>query len=287
MGLTIGGCPPPERTSREDGAVRRSGGARRLSTAALAVVALAVPAAACSDDGDEPGRDRPTTTPPAGDLESYCAKVFDFETFPEPQVDLELLTPEQQAEEVRRFARQVQPLTEDIRAVAPGPVRADFDVVADAVAEVARTGDRATFERPDVATADDRAHAFDVANCGWARADVTAVDYAFEGVPPMLSPGIVSLDLANRGAEPHELVLLRIDDAVTQPFAELLAMGEEELMARTNPVAGTFADAGRSEHEVVELEPGRYGVACFIPVGGGEEGAPHVTRGMFAELVVR
>ena len=265
----------------------RSRGARGRAAVGLAVLLLVVPTASCSDDDDGGGRGRPTTTAAAGDLESYCAKVLDFETFPEPRVEFELLTPEQQAEEVRRFARQVQPLTEEIRAVAPAGVRADFDVVADAVAEVTRSGDRATFERPDVAAADERAHAFDVANCGWARADVTAVDYAFEGVPPVLSPGTVSLDLSNRGAEPHELVLLRIDDGVTQPFAELLAAGEEELMARTNPVAGTFADAGRSEHEVVELEPGRYGVACFIPVGGGEDGPPHVTRGMFAELVVR
>lgn len=267
--------------------MRRYGWLRRRWTAAAVVVLLALAAAACSDGGGGgAGPDRPTTTG-AGDLESYCAKVFDFETFPEPQVDFELLTPQQQTEEVRRFARQVQPLTEDIREVAPAAVRPHFEVVADAVAEVARTGDRSTFERPDVDRADERAHAFDVASCGWARADVTAVDYAFEGVPPVLSPGIVSLDLSNRGSEPHELVLLRIDDGVTQPFADLLAMGEEALMARTNPVAGTFADAGRSEHEVVELEPGRYGVACFVPVGGGEEGPPHVTRGMFAELVVR
>ena len=251
---------------------------RNLAVVAVSVVAMA---GSCSRGDDRAAtadrRARPATTSTKGDLRSYCAKVFDFEA----------LTPEQLADEVRRFARQVLPLTDDIRRVAPAGVRADIDVVADAVAEVSRTGDRATFDRPDVAMADDRAHAFDVANCGWHRADVTAVEYAFQGVPSTLERGIVSFDLSNQGAEPHELVLLRIDDGVPQSFAELVAMGEDELMARTNPVAGTFADAGGSEHEVVKLEPGRYGVACFIPVGGGEEGPPHVTRGMFAELVVR
>ncbi len=268
--------------------MRRSARLRGRGRALVAVAVLGL-AGACSD-GDDVGRsgrgaDRPAPAD-RGDVAAYCAKVFDFETFPEPRLDFEALTPEQQAEEVRRFARQVRPLTEEIKAVAPAGVRADFEVVADAVAEVSRTGDRSTFERPDVAAADERAHRFDVANCGWGQAAVTAVDYAFEGVPTTLEPGIVSFDLHNRGAEPHELVLLRIDDGVTEPFGQLLAKGEEELMARTNPVAGTFADAGGSEHTVVELEPGRYGVACFIPVGGGEEGPPHVTRGMFSELVV-
>ena len=37
---------------------------------------------------------------------------------------------------------------------------------------------------------------------------------------------------------------------------------------------------------MLDLEPGRYAAVCFIPIGGGEDGAPHFTGGMVAELEV-
>ncbi len=52
------------------------------------------------------------------------------------------------------------------------------------------------------------------------------------------------------------------------------------------PVGGTFAPPGEGEYAVVDLKKGRYGVACFVPVGGGDEGPPHASRGMHAEFEV-
>ena len=46
------------------------------------------------------------------------------------------------------------------------------------------------------------------------------------------------------------------------------------------------AEPGKTDYAVVRLEPGRYAVSCFIPVGGGESGPPHASRGMFAEFTV-
>jgi hypothetical protein len=37
---------------------------------------------------------------------------------------------------------------------------------------------------------------------------------------------------------------------------------------------------------MLDLEPGRYAAVCFIPIGGGEDGPPHFTGGMVAELEV-
>jgi hypothetical protein len=87
--------------------------------------------------------------------------------------------------------------------------------------------------------------------------------------------------------EPHELVLFRVADGVTEPVEDLLALPEEEAGEAMVPVGVVFADAPGSEAAtMLDLEPGRYAAVCFIPIGGGEDGAPHFTGGMVAEVEV-
>lgn len=140
--------------------------------------------------------------------------------------------------------------------------------------------------------------------------EVTAVDFAYEGLPETVAAG-TTLRLANSSpGEIHELVAFRIadddarsiDDLVMLPPDELLGLiGPEPAMVLLTPPGG---DQIAAVGDGVVTEPGRYGVICVIPTGadpveyleasaeseGGppdvDGGPPHITEGMFAEFVV-
>ncbi|MDQ2650931.1 MAG: hypothetical protein M3Z03_15445 [Actinomycetota bacterium] len=140
---------------------------------------------------------------------------------------------------------------------------------------------------------------------------VTAVDYAFEGLPESIEAG-TQLKLVNESAgEAHELVAVLIPATETRPVSELIQLSDEELGAAFGgePAPATVLLAPPSSTEQIAAlgdgtiaEPGRYAVICSFPVGGdpGEildpnaEGPPsvpegtetHDQRGMFAELTV-
>ena len=228
----------------------------------------------------------------SGDVEAYCDATLEIETIPEPQFD-ESATPEEQAETAKTFAaEEMQPLAQEIQEVAPEEIAADIEILVGAVDELAETGDfEGVFGQPEVEEASDNAHAFDLENCGWEQTDVTAVDYAFEGLPETLPTGPVSFEFTNGGEEFHELALARKNDGVTETAEELLALPQEEAMTKVTILGGTFAPPGESEYAVQDLEAGDYIAVCFIPVGATPEneegnGPPHFTQGMFSEFTV-
>jgi hypothetical protein len=99
---------------------------------------------------------------------------------------------------------------------------------------------------------------------------VTAVDYAFEGLPTSVPVG-TSLGLTNAGAEVHELVLVRIGDDVTATLDELLAMEQDPMEAGLVEMIGEmplFAAPGATAEGSLPLDrEGRYVAICFIPQG--------------------
>jgi hypothetical protein len=140
--------------------------------------------------------------------------------------------------------------------------------------------------------------------------EVTAVDYAFEGLPETLAAGTkISLTNGTENNEAHELVAIRIPDEETRPVSELVALPEEEIDAifgSAEPATVILAAPGQTDVPGPVVgdgtldEPGRYAVVCFIPVGadpavvldpnaeGPPEaaGPPHAAQGMFAEVTV-
>ena len=44
---------------------------------------------------------------------------------------------------------------------------------------------------------------------------------------------------------------------------------------------------GETKSCVINLTPGTYIFACFLPVGGAGTGAPHFTKGMYGEFTVK
>jgi hypothetical protein len=153
------------------------------------------------------------------------------------------------------------------------------------------------------------------ANCGFAEIDVTASEYAFEGVPVEIPAGPAIISLENVGEQVHEFAAMRINDDVTLSVEELLALPEGEAESMVTPAAFAFTFPGTVGHATADLAPGRYVALCFLPEGatpevlmqleelglGGPEatlpagetlpaelevGPPHFTLGMVHEFTV-
>lgn len=122
--------------------------------------------------------------------------------------------------------------------------------------------------------------------CGYENVDVTAVNYAFEGLPESVPAGTTSFSLANDANEDHEIVVVRRNDGETRSVDELLALPEAEVEQVVTFVNVAFASPGETGYFTADLEPGGYVAVCFLPVGGGEEGPPHFTEGMVTEFEV-
>jgi len=138
---------------------------------------------------------------------------------------------------------------------------------------------------------------------------VTAIDYAFVGLPATIDAG-TTLVLDNQSEiEVHELVAIRLPDDEARPVSELVQLPPDE-MAAFFPLVETVLIAPPTEQGFpVEgtgtlTEPGRYAILCVIPTGadpaeylaaaaeaeGGPPevagGPPHIMNGMYAELTV-
>lgn len=129
------------------------------------------------------------------------------------------------------------------------------------------------------------------AGCGPGRADEAPLpdapatvevgldEYAFD-VPETVPPGRTVFQVTNHGDEAHELVLLRLPDEAGQ-LGELLGSSTPRALPPTYVVPAR--EPGQSGEFVVELEPGRYGLVCFLE---DADGVRHDQHGMFAEFEV-
>ena len=140
--------------------------------------------------------------------------------------------------------------------------------------------------------------------------DVTAIDYAFEGLPDTIAPG-TTLTLTNSStAEIHELVAFLLPASETKTAEEIAGLPEGEFGALFpgEPAAVLVAPPGGAPQipavgDGSFTEPGRYVVFCFIPTGADPEeylaaassgegppqvegGPPHFTQGMYGEFTV-
>jgi hypothetical protein len=253
----------------------------RFGVAALALLALSSGLAACGDDEN----DEATAT--------YCEKTFEIETIAEPDIDFEHASEEEIATGVKAFANDtLLPLAEEIRENAPDEVSDDIEVLVGAVEQVADTGDfEAAFENDKVEAASDRVHDHDVDACDWAQVDVTAKDYAFEGIDDELDVGATSFEFSNKGKEVHEMALVRKNEGVTESFEELLQLPEDQSESKVTFVAHAMGAPGDDEYVLADLKPGEYIALCFISVGTTSEdqevdGPPHFTKGMKREFTV-
>ena len=278
-----------------------------LRTALAAVAIASLVAAGCGDDDDAAGDGAATEADAAGtgsgtgtgdagggpDEAAYCTASLAIDTAPAPEIDYPTATPEDIATGMQAWAEDtMKPLVADAVAVSPAEIQGDVEIMTAAVDQMA-AGDPTAFDVPDVAAASDRLHQYDLDTCGWTSHDVQATEYSFANVPDELPTGPTSFELTNDGNEVHELILMRKNPGVTDSAEELLALPQEEAMAKVTMLGSpAFALPGAADHKVVDLEPGDYVAACFIPMGMTSddgpppEGPPHFTQGMVAEFTV-
>jgi len=110
------------------------------------------------------------------------------------------------------------------------------------------------------------------------RVDVTATDYAFE--IGAVEAGRTSFVLANEGAEAHFLLIVKLAEGVTLEDA-MASEGEEGTIE--GEWETRLASAGDDEAITFDVEPGTYGLLCFVPTA---DGTPHAMLGMQEEITV-
>jgi plastocyanin len=116
-------------------------------------------------------------------------------------------------------------------------------------------------------------------------ADITMnlVDYAFE-TTPAITAGRHTIKFSNTAAQPHEVVLVKLEPGKTiQDWVQAA-----EKMA--GPLPGRLMDGiaglsnGKSGYITVDFEPGNYGLVCFVP--DATDGRPHFLHGMIQQITV-
>jgi hypothetical protein len=114
--------------------------------------------------------------------------------------------------------------------------------------------------------------------------EIVTKDHYFEA-PAQIEAGWVTIKSKNEGAEPHHVQLLQLNDGVTfEAFVEALQQGPELALPLVTVAGGPGPlDTGGEQMVTVELSPGQYALADFVP---GADGVPHIAKGMLAPLTV-
>jgi hypothetical protein len=192
---------------------------------------------------------------------------------------------------VAKFQKQVDKAVTKAENTAPSELADAVATVASGLREGAETGSD-PFTDLGVMSAGRTINEYRYDSCGYEQIEVTATEYEFSGLPETVDAGTVAIKFTNEGAEIHELLVLRFKTDAT--FDELLELDEDDARNEVNDVGFAFAFQNQTGYAFVKLNrPGRYGAACFIPVGvrtdadfATADGPPHAAQGMTAEFTV-
>lgn len=188
------------------------------------------------------------------------------------------------------YADELQPVVDQLDGVAPRLVVDDVRAITTALRAFGATGDFAALDHPELAPAKQRMDAYVFDGCSFRAVGVTAFDHRFEDVPAGLLAGPTAFRVANRGGELHELVIARLDDQSADPAA-IVALEAADALGQLDVEGATEVAPGATGHVVVDLQPGRYVVACFVPGGTVNtewegHGPTHASTGMWQTLTV-
>lgn len=112
---------------------------------------------------------------------------------------------------------------------------------------------------------------------------LTLDDYSFTEDRP-LAAGLHIIKIENAATQPHEVVIVRLNDGRTGQ--DLLKWLEDESGPPPGTLAGgvTGLSPGHSNQISLHLMPGRYFLLCFVPDKG--DGKSHLMHGMTREFEV-
>lgn len=189
---------------------------------------------------------------------------------------------------------------DDVDANTPDDLTDALGTMTSSAREVLESGgqDFSPFETPEFMEAQTEVDGWVFENCEFdATYEVTATEYAFEGMPAEVESGLIAVKLTNEGQEAHEIGVGRKAEGVTETWQELLELPEEEADSSVVFVGGGFAPStGSIGYAFLDTsEGGEYAALCFVPTGTvvtaeGEvtegTGPPHFAHGMIHEFTV-
>ena len=204
--------------------------------------------------------------------------------------DLGSGTAEQIQAIVKDFWSAQEPILTSMQP-APDPIKADVETLLALAHQGTSTGDSTTLTSEDLQTADRNVDQYMLRECGYGQISITATDDAYQGIPATLGAGAVGLTLNNQGREAHQVLIVRINDDVTEPFSALLDLPPDQRMQTAAALGSVEADPGQVGTLFLRLAPGRYGVADFLSQGSTSldapgSGDPNYLLGLHAEFTV-
>jgi hypothetical protein len=261
---------------------------RRISAAVLAL-ALTAGLAACSDDNDEKAVSTKDAKPAGSETAksaAFCDGVFALDANPVPPPGSPAFPTD--AAGVKGLFTPIATALDKIAESAPSGPAIDAKVLAGAAHKAVDTGEMPNLDDPAFMTHLAAIHDAVGTECDFNTLDVKGIDYAFQGIGSTVKAGktFVSLTNATTHDEPHEIVIVRKKDGVTDSFDSLLQLPDDQAFSKVDMVTSTFAMPGGKGGITADLKAGEYLAICFVPVGGGEDGPPHFTQGMKQEFTV-
>ena len=270
--------------------------AKRMG-AVLVAAGLAAGVGACSDDDEEAATtdtaSETTTTSGTGDgagedLVAACETNTEVS-----QAFGAVFESEDPEAAVEAYQRDVEPLLAELQEQAPTELQDALERGVALLDRFVEEGDFAVLEDPEFSEIGSEIDGYFFEHCEGPKLEVTAVEYAFEGVADTEPAGVTYISFTNRGEELHELAIARRADGETRSVEEILALGEEGGEDLLEFVGGTFAQQGQTTFTSLQLEPGDYAFICFVPVGsvdpeaeGNDDAPPHFTQGMIRAFTV-
>lgn len=139
--------------------------------------------------------------------------------------------------------------------------------------------------------------------------EITATDFAFEGIPTEVTAGS-TLSLTNASeTELHELVVVPLAEDETRSAEDLASLPPDQLGPMFADVSAVVVAPPTGDGKVVKGDatlstPGRYLLVCMIPTGADPDaymaaaaeatdgppevdgGPPHIVHGMYGEITV-
>ncbi len=198
--------------------------------------------------------------------------------------------PEQIQTIVKDFWTAQQPILASMQP-APEPINADVEKLLALAQHGAATGDPATLTSADLQTADRNIDQYMLRSCGYPHLQITATDHAYQGIPATIGSGPVGITLDNQGREAHQVLIVRINDGVTEPFTVLLQLPPEQRTQAATAQGSVEVDPGQVATVFLRLTPGRYGAGDFLTQGTARldapaNGNPHYLQGLQTEFTV-
>jgi hypothetical protein len=204
--------------------------------------------------------------------------------------DLGSGTPEQIQTIVKDFWSAQEPILASMEP-APEPIKADVERLLALARQGASTGDSATFTSPELQAADRDIDQYMLRECGYEQIQITATDNTYQGFPASVGSGAVGITVHNQGRDAHEVLIVRINDGVTEPFNALLHLPPDQRAQAATALGSVEVDPGQVGTVFLRLAPGRYGAGDFLAQGTTRldapgNGDPHYEQGLQAEFTV-